>query len=418
MKLAYGHSYLEFSPPDGVSWRLLEPEVPTKTVTVSLSAVVADLLHQLDERGLPLRQRLLLIIPDHTRRCRIDEILQTLLPALEQRFDPQIEILIANGSHALQPEETIRDLVGADIYRDYTVVQHDSHDGAALYYWGQTGMGTPVYLNRRVKEAHFIITIGGTLFHYFAGYGGGPKMLVPGVAGYETIRLNHQRTIDPFTAAFHQECREGNLTNNPVFRDLAEVGRAFDNLLSIQVVLNPLKEFVFAEAGALFEVHEHACAQVNESYRLAIKQKADVVVASAGGFPSDVNLIQSHKSLHHAFQAVKENGFIILLAECREGVGSKTCMPVFDAGDSQAMGRQLLENYQINGQTALAMRMKAEKAGIYLVSTLPPELVAKTGLTAADSVAGAWREIQSRIATHAFGYIMPKASIYMPVLVP
>ncbi len=415
MRLDYGHSYIEFSPPAGVDWRTLEPDMEAKQPSVSLINVIHDLLRQLSESGLQKGKRILLVVPDHTRRCRLDEILRGLLPALTNKFNPQIEILVANGSHVLQPEEIIRNLVGADIYHDYPVMQHDSHDTNALYYWGQTRMGTPVYLNNKVRQADFIITIGGTLFHYFAGYGGGPKMLFPGVAGYESIRVNHQRTIDAAGAAFHQNCREGHLEDNPVFQDLAEVGDSFSNLLSVQVVLDPQKELVFAQAGPLLSVHRRACAQVDVSYRLPIREQADVVVASAGGFPADVNLIQSHKSLHHAFQAVKEDGFIVLLAECEEGVGSKTCMPYFDAADSVAMGKQLLHDYKINGQTALAIRMKAEKAQIFLLSKLDPELVAKTGMTGVRSIDQAWREIAAKLSARAVGYIMPKASIYMPV---
>ncbi|NLP12444.1 nickel-dependent lactate racemase [bacterium] len=417
MQLAYGDSQLEFPLPIGVEWQTLDRSPADDWPAASLSAAVEDLISQLSARQLQNRSRLLLIIPDHTRRCRVHDILGALLPALEQRFQPQIDILIANGSHVLQPESTIRALVGADLYDAYPVQQHDSRNAAALDYWGMTSNGTPIYLNEKVKRADFILTIGGVLFHYFAGFGGGPKMLLPGVAGYETVRINHRRTVDEITASMHSGCREGHLDGNPVFLDLVEVVPLLPNTLSLQVVLNRRQEFIFCEAGPLLEVHRRACACVRAVYSIPIKRKADVVAASAGGFPGDVNLIQAHKSLHHAFQAVRDGGSIVLLAQCREGVGSSTCMPYFDAGDSAAMGKRLLEEYQINGQTALAIRMKAEKAFVYLVSALDPVLVARTGMIPVDSLEQAWEKIAPGLNRNAFGYLMPKASTYLPVVI-
>lgn len=416
MQLAYGDSLVEFLLPAGVEWQTLDHSPADDQPAASLSAAVDDLVNQLSARRLPKQSKLLLIIPDHTRRCRVHDILRALLPALERRFQPRFDILIANGSHVLQPESTIRELVGADLHEAYPVQQHDSRNSAALDYWGMTSYGTPIYLNEKVKQADFIITIGGVLFHYFAGFGGGAKMLLPGVAGYETVRINHRRTVDEVTAAMHSGCREGGLDGNPVFADLAEVVTLLPNTLSLQVVLNRRQEFVFCEAGPLLEVHRRACACVQAVYSIPIKRKADVVVASAGGFPGDVNLIQAHKSLHHAFQAVREGGSIVLLAECREGVGSSTCMPVFDAGDSVAMGKRLLEEYQINGQTALSIRMKAEKASVYLISALDPGLVAKTGMIPVDSLDQAWEKIAPNLNSGALAYSMPKASTYLPVV--
>jgi len=416
MQLAYGDSLVEFLLPAGVEWQTLDHSPADDQPAASLSAAVDDLVNQLSARRLPKQSKLLLIIPDHTRRCRVHDILRALLPALERRFQPRFDILIANGSHVLQPESTIRELVGADLHEAYPVQQHDSRNSAALDYWGMTSYGTPIYLNEKVKQADFIITIGGVLFHYFAGFGGGVKMLLPGVAGYETIRINHRRTVDETTAAMHSGCRERGLDGNPVFADLVEVVPLLPNTLSLQVVLNRRQEFVFCEAGPLLEVHRRACACVQAVYSIPIKRKADVVVASAGGFPGDVNLIQAHKSLHHAFQAVREGGSIVLLAECREGVGSATCMPFFDAGDSAAMGKRLLEAYQINGQTALSIRMKAEKASVYLISALDPGLVAKTGMIPVDSLDQAWKKIAPNLNSGALAYSMPKASTYLPVV--
>jgi nickel-dependent lactate racemase len=416
MQLSYGHNQIEFKLDSTVQWQVLSSQVSGAGQGISIEPAIDELASLIKARVRVAGARLLLVIPDHTRRCRVDEILRSLMPKLESLPSPVIHIVVANGSHVLQPEATVRDLVGADIYDRYAVQQHDSQNQEALHYFGATDYGTPVFLNKLVKEADVVVAIGGILFHYFAGFGGGAKMLLPGVAGYETIRINHRRTIDEANAGFHHGCREGQLDGNPVFMDLAQVDRMVPDVISLQVVLNPQKEFVYAEAGPMLAVHRRACQVVKATYSLPLSAQADVVVASAGGFPSDVNLVQAHKSIHHAFRAVKPGGNLVMLAECREGAGSKTFMPCFAAGDSIAIGRQLLANYQINGQTALALKAKTEQVQIHLVSSLDPGLVRKTGMIPHDSLDKAWHAVQARLPVRASGYIFPKASVYLPVL--
>ncbi len=416
MQLAYGQDQIEFTPDSRVQWQVLNRPGSAAEQVAAVEPAIDRLSAMIRERIAGAGARLLLVIPDHTRRCRVDEILRRLLAGLEVLDSPVIHILVANGSHVLQPESTVRDLVGADIYERYEVRQHDSQDQASLHYFGRTDYGTPVYLNSLVRDADVVVTIGGILFHYFAGFGGGAKMLLPGVAGYETIRVNHRRTIDEAGAHFHSGCREGLLDGNPVYMDLAQVDNMVPDVLSLQVVLNPQKEFVFAQAGPMLAVHRQACQIVKSTYSVAIPARADVVVASAGGFPSDVNLIQSHKSIHHAFRAVKPGGVLLMLAECREGIGSKTFMSAIAAGDSAAIGRYLLTNYVINGQTALALKAKAEQVQIHLVSGLDPDIVKQAGLVAHDSLAHAWQAIQAGLPAEATGYIFPKASVYLPVM--
>jgi lactate racemase len=416
MQLSYGHHQIEFRPEGDVQWQVLSHQTGGAGQGISIEPAIDELAALIKARISAAGARLLLVIPDHTRRCRVDEILHMLLPKLETLTSPIIDIVVANGSHVLQPETTVRDLVGADLYDRYSVRQHDSQDQNGLHYFGATDYGTPVFLSKQVKDADVVVTIGGILFHYFAGFGGGAKMLLPGVAGYETIRINHRRTIDETSGSFHRGCREGQLNGNPVFMDLAQVDQMVPDVISLQVVLNPQKEFVFAQAGPMLSVHQQGCQVVKATYSLPLKAQADVVVASAGGFPSDVNLVQAHKSIHHAFRAVKPGGSLVMLAECREGAGSKTFMPCFAAGDSLAIGRQLLANYQINGQTALALKAKTEQVQIHLVSSLDPGLVRKTGMIPHDSLDKAWHAVQSRLPAHATGYIFPKASVYLPVL--
>jgi len=420
MDLSYGKQRVGFEPDPRVSWKVIPVQAAGRPQAEAdvLPCAIEQLLAALKAIPLPATPRLLLVVPDHTRRCRLDEILAVLLPLLRTALNAQIDILIANGSHVPQPEAVARELVGDEVYEQYRVRQHDARDESALYRAGTTSRGTPVWLNRMAEEADYIITIGGILFHYFAGFGGGPKMLLPGIAGLETVRINHRRTIDPQTGLFHRDCQEGNITTNPVFVDLAEVVELVTNVISLQVVLDDQYQFIAAEAGPILPVHKRLCDQVRRYYGLPLPYRADVVIASTGGHPADVNLIQSHKSIHHAFQAVMPGGVLVLLAQCAEGIGSKYFLPYFDAGSAREIARRLMLDYQINGHTALALRSKAEACRIILVSQLEAGVVEKMGITAAGDFAAAWEIARNALPADARGYIMPNAAKFVPLASP
>ena len=417
MKLGYGNGSVEFDPPEAVGWRVLPPGSGAGDVSPGPGVVgraVRDLAAQLDEAGLGPGARLLLIVPDHTRRCRLEAVLPPLLAELERRRFAPARILVANGTHAALPEAAVRQLVTEEVFSRCSVAQHDDRNPASLVRLGETSRGTPVVLNSAVAEADFILTISGTLFHYFAGFGGGPKMLLPGVASREATLANHRRTIDPGTGRIVPECREGNTATNPVWLDLAEALGLVPRVLSLQVVLDARGEIAWAEAGPVLPVHARACEEVRRLYGVPVARKADVVVASAGGHPADVNLIQSHKSIHHAVQALKPGGCLILLARCAGGIGSASFMPYFEEKSAAGIASRLLRDYQINGHTALALRTKTEQATIVLVSDLDPAIVRSTGMVPARDLREAWSLVSPRLPAGAAGYVIPTASVHVP----
>ena len=416
MKLGYGNAAVDVNLPEHIEWRVLKKDAPFSLLSEKeiTRQGVASLIEQL-QTHISHHAKVLLIVPDHTRKCNLPIILPELKEALQRNFAASIEILIANGSHALQPESTIIDLVSEKIYNAIPVYQHDARDDAQLAFFGATSHGTAVWLNKKIKEADFVITVNGILFHYFAGFGGGPKMLLPGVAGYETIRRNHSRSIDKNAGHFHPQAREGLIDGNPVYDDLAEALKFVPNVLSLQVVLSPQQQIACCEAGPIMETQRALIPHVKELYSVGMDKEADVVIASAGGFPSDVNLVQVHKSIHHAFQAVKENGILVIFAQCREGIGSATFLPYFEYGTAQKIGEALMHDFKINGQTALSLKEKAEKAGIILISELETAIVQQTGMTPARS----WREamdiISGDLQKCKTGFIVPQAGITIPL---
>ncbi|MBN2414098.1 nickel-dependent lactate racemase [candidate division KSB1 bacterium] len=417
MKLKFGRQEISFEPPSNIKWQVLQKETTSQIApeTTIIQNAVTRLLAVLQDKVSP-GSKLLLIVPDHTRKCRLPIVLPLLLSQLK-KLQLHIEILVANGSHVLQPEHVIRDLVGEEVYTSYPVFQHDCHDKKGLVFFGTSLNGTVIYLNKKVKEADFIITIGGILFHYFAGFGGGPKMLMPGVAGYESIRQNHRLTIDNKTGLFHKECFEGNIKTNPVYLDLSQIIPFVPQCTSLQFALNSRGNVVQAETGPILETQGRICPTVYDLYTTPVEEKAEIVIASAGGFPADVNLIQSHKSIHHAYQAVKPGGMIVLLAECPEGVGSETFMPYFEENSSADIGRCLLNDYKINGHTALSLKTKTENSRIYFVSKLDKEIVRKTGMLPCSTIEEALSFVLKELkAVNPKGYILPFANLYLPLV--
>jgi len=415
MHFRYGKQIIDVQLPEHIQWQTLEK--PGSASPVQEQQVIANsidrLMHLLYDQ-LQSIHTLLIIIPDHTRKCRLPLVLPLLMQRL-QPYDLKTEFLVANGSHVEQPEAAIKELVGENIYNHYPVIQHDSRDDKNLAYYGVTDFGTEIFLNKKVREADYVLTIGGILYHYFAGFGGGPKMLLPGVAGYETIRINHRRTIDEQSGFFHKDCFEGNIITNPVYRDLAQVVQLVPNCISLQFALDVEGHIVFAEAGPVLPVQNRVCEKVKELYSLPIQHKADLVIAGAGGFPADVNLIQAHKAIHHAFQAVREQGVVVIFAECTEGIGSKTFMPYFTEKTSRDIGQRLLRDYMINGQTALSLKTKTEAAHIILVSLLDKDLVRQTGMIPCTSVAEAMQTAQCYLeGCSGKGYLFPAANLYVP----
>lgn len=420
MQLEYGTQKVECLLAPSVSWQPLvkkwgDDESPEPEI---LESAVDDLRAQLGGRGAARGCRVLLVIPDHTRRCCLDLTLPRMTSMLEGDFAARITLLVANGSHLPVSDDRLTDLVGETVRRRYPVWQHDCRDRALLLFFGETSSGTPVWLNRRLRECDWVITLGPVVLHYFAGFGGGPKMILPGLAGYDTIAGNHRRAIDFLTGRLDSRAREGNLEDNPVYRDLAEVGRWIPNWISWQMVLDEQGGIRHSAVGPPVEVHRELAAKALSLLRMPIGERGDVVIASAGGHPSDVNLIQAHKSIHHAFQAVRENGWLIVLAECSEGIGSETFLSYFDCGSSAAIAERLKREYRLNGQTALALRIKTEKARIVLVSSLAPELVRKTGMIPAADFAEAWSRVSAGLAPgkRARGYVFPNAAQFLPVV--
>lgn len=362
------------------------------------------------------RKQITIVVPDKTRQCILDRILPVLTRYLLTHRVPRenIVILFANGTHRLQTEEEMQGLLGSSIWENFRVEQHDSQRDENLVYVGTTSRGTKICINKLVAEAGLVITVGGILHHYFAGFGGGPKLIIPGVAGYETAKLNHRYTIDE-TGNFHPECREGNLNTNPVYVDIIEGVRYLRNIFAVNVVLDTNNNPVGFFSGDPVSSHRRGANVAAETYEVRVRERADLVIVSPGGAPRDSTFVQSHKAIHHAFRAVKSGGSIIAVAACDDGIGSDTFIDWFTI-PYRSLGQQLRESYTLNGHTALSLRMKLRNTGISLLSELHASTVSHMGILPASSLQDAVDSILNELPVSPLVYVIPNGSLTVPVL--
>lgn len=259
-------------------------------------------------------QKIAIIASDISRPVPSYEILPAILDELTVAGcrDGDITVVFALGSHRHHTEEEKRHLAGERVWRRVRCVDSDPDDCTHL---GTTSAGTPVDITRVVAEADFRICTGNIEFHYFAGYSGGAKAIMPGVSTPAAIQANHRMMVRESACA-------GKLDGNPIRADIEEAGRICGVDYIVNVVLDEHKHIVHAVAGDTIEAHRAGCAYLDRMYRRPIPQCADIVLVSQGGAPKDANLYQTQKALDNAKHAVKRGGTIILIGACPEGLGS------------------------------------------------------------------------------------------------
>ncbi len=358
-----------------------------------------------------------IVVPDKTRRCGARHFLPVLLERLNAAgiAEQKVRVVLANGSHPGHRRQEIEDILGREVARRVLVTQHDCRDSTHLRFLGTTQFDTPVWLSDYVLDTECLLVTGTVVHHYFAGYGGGAKMINPGCAGEETIKRNHALTIDRERGGIHPGCGPGQMAGNPVQEDIWSSMRFVRSDFLLETLLDEHGRIVEVVCGRdLRETHLAACRLADRFYRRPIAKRADLVVVSCGGWPKDINLIQSHKAIRHAFQAVKPGGVILAVAECSQGIGSETFLPWFDIEDDSTLAAELAENYTLNGTTALSVRTMARSATIVLVSELEESVVRKIGLLPARTLQEGWRTAGSLLPEKFDCYVLPNGSLTLP----
>jgi len=308
-----------------------------------------------------------IVVDDATRPAPSHLMVPPLLDELNSAGvkDENVTIIFGCGTHrAVTPEEATQ-LLGEDVVKRVKAISHDCRAKDLVYVGTTKTYGTKVYLNRVFAEADVKILTGDIGFHYYAGYGGGRKSVLPGVAGEETIKHNHAMLLNP-------NSKTGVLNGNPVHEDMVEAARLAKVDFILNVVCNSKGDIVKAFAGDLEQAFLEGVKLVDEMYRVQVNRKADIVVVSSGGHPADVNLFQAYKGVDAALEIVKRGGVVVLVAECPEGHGNHVFYDwMVKFGDLKAIEREIKRNFILGGQKAYYLLKALQKAQIILVSTMP-----------------------------------------------
>lgn len=318
-------------------------------------------------------ERVAIITSDVTRPCPTRKLMPQLLDELKSAgIEPKnITLVFALGSHRSQTTEERKKLAGESVYEEIRCIDSDSKDVVRL---GVTRRGTPVDIMKLVAEADRRVCLGNIEYHYFAGYSGGAKAIMPGCSTREAIQANHSRMLEDRAVV-------GRLQGNPVREDIEEATALCGVDFILNVVLDEHKKIVHAVAGDVVKAHREGCRFLDDLYLVDIPAPADIVIASQGGTPKDANLYQLQKALDNAQHAVKEGGTIILIGTCEEGLGERVFEEWLTTSSStQAIIERIERDFQLGGHKAAAIALVLRKANILLVSRMESEFVKKIHL--------------------------------------
>ncbi len=312
---------------------------------------------------------LIVIVNDRTRPTPTARVLELIHPQI--RNVPDVKFIVATGVHRAPTEREYREIFG-DLYDEYSdrIIAHDARRSEDMVHLGRSKTGTEIYVNRNVTEATKIIVIGSVEPHYFAGYTGGRKAFLPGVASYETIEQNHKHALS-------SKARALALEGNPVHEDMVDAIKCISDhdIFCIMTVLDRQHRIYAATAGGVNESFHAAIDRALEVFSIEIPAKADVVVAVAP-YPMDVDLYQSQKALENGKMALKDGGILILVAQCRDGVGEDAFVRLLSASpDPSEVLREIDRGYKLGFHKAAKIVEIAEWAEIWAVSDLDADLL-------------------------------------------
>jgi len=368
----------------------------------------------LDELVSP-EDSVLIVVSDATRATASAQIVNLLVRRLVQTgvSPANLAIIFATGIHRPVTEQEKVELLTPFIVQRVRTLSHDAYDPKQLTLLGTTDRGVPVEVNKALLEFSRIILIGGIGFHYFAGFTGGRKSICPGLASAKTIEGTHMLALDFEKGGRKEGVGTGLLDGNAVHEECVRVAKMVSPTFGVNTVVDEQKRAVGVFCGDWRLAHRAACESYLQDHSLEITEKRDVVIVSCGGFPHDINLIQAHKSLDMAASACREGGSIVLLAECRDGLGRPDFLKWFDSADPNELELRLRSEYEVNGQTAWSLLTKGERYRVVLVSALPPEDVTKMRMIPAGNLAEALEKIDSA----QNGYVLPRGAAVLPRLI-
>jgi nickel-dependent lactate racemase len=351
-------------------------------------------------------ETVLFVVPDATREVGAGQVVNLLVRRLVAAgvAPGDIAVIFATGIHRQVTDEEARQILTPFIVQRIKILKHDASDPIRNFRVGETAGGIPVEIDWALTEYDHVVLIGGVSFHYFAGFTGGRKLICPGLASAKTTGATHKLAFDCETLGRREGVGTGLLDGSAVHEAFMEAAAFAKPAFCVSSVTNDAGEIVDLYCGDWRTSHRAACDAYAADHTVCIAEPRDLVVASCGGFPHDINVIQAHKTLEAASHASREGGTIVLLADCRDGLGRADFLDWFEAANSRDLATRLCERYQVNGQTAWNLLRIAESRDVRVVTSLGAAITEKMRMKKASSLDEALANSGST------GYILPNGA--------
>ncbi len=377
--------------------RVLEPATASPATAVEAaveSALASPIGGPPLEQALHGRDSVVILVPDKTRHAHTPVLLRVLLRRLAAAGIGRagVTVVVAAGDHPQHTPEELAEVAGPELPAGVRVVEHRASDEASCVEVGRTPRGTPVRVNRLVAAAPGLILTGAVSHHYFAGFGGGPKAVFPGAAARSSIRANHGLVIadgdkDPRACA-------GRLDGNPVHEDLCDAASLVAPAFLVNVVNDGDDRALAFFAGHWRAAHRAGCAFLEQAAGVAAEPGSfDLLAVSAGGYPHDLNLVQSHKAIDRCAPLLADGGRMLVLAECAQGYGDPDLEQRLLEADEPGLLRLLSTAFVVKAHTALCLLRKARRLRISVAGRLAPEPLRAAGMQLAQEPALAWEQL-------------------------
>ena len=415
--IPYGKGTINATLPDGFDIQFIEPQSipaaanPKQVVQLALENPVD---------GIDLTQfsgatSAAIAINDKTRPVPHEHLLPPLLTALENIGIPRenITLIIATGTHPVMPPSEYSYILPDNIIEHYRITCHDAFDESNLTFLGTTSRNTPVYTNKEYLAADLRLVIGNIEPHQFMGFSGGVKSAAIGLAGFETININHAMMMN-------HKSRLGYYDDNPARQDVEEIGELIGVHFALNALLNNKKELVRAIAGNPKAVMETAIPQVKQGFQVSVDKPFDLIITSPGGYPKDINVYQTQKGMAHAVRVLKEGGTLIIAAACPEGTGSDHYeewmfeKPTESFND--VFARFENEEFRIGPHKAFQIARDAHKFRVMLISEMEDSFVKRLLLEPVENIDVALADVLPTLSSDSRIGIMPIANATIPVL--
>lgn len=408
--LPYGQTQLDIALPDTYQVDLILPRTldAPEDAGQALQAALANPIGALSPSDFSPDSTIGIAINDKTRPVARPNPVVPLLASLEEwGFDPaRVKLFVGSGTHTPMTTDELQIILPDEVLSKVQVVVHDC-DSSPLVSLGKTIYGTPIQVNQAYYECDLKLVIGNIEPHHFMGFSGGVKTAAIGLAGRETINANHAMLI-------HPHARSGCYSINPMRQDIEDIGRKMGVHFCLGTILNEHKEILRVYFGDPKMVVQNAIPDIRTMFSAAVPEPYDLVIASPGGAPKDLNLYQAQKGLTHAARVAKDNAWVLLLAACPEGSGSQGYETfIGQAGSHQAVMDQFQSGFfEVGPHKAYQIARDALRTRIVLVSEIPPQSVSRWQLTPSqpDKLVALLGWLADQLPGHARVAVLPAAT--------